>query len=162
MSESVAAVHAIEPIRDVMAGRAALSKIYLDDDLERIRMVRTGIPARIVRTLSVELDLPKEAVYGLLGVTRATATRLSKSGKNLGSSATERAVFIGGLVKAVENMLPEDADAQSFDAARWVARWLEEPQPALHGETPASFLDTADGRRLVRKLLGQMETGAYA
>ena len=131
MSESVAAVHAIEPIRDVMAGRAALSKIYLDDDLERIRMVRTGIPARIVRTLSVELDLPKEAVYGL-------------------------------LVKVGENMLPEDADAQSFDAARWVARWLEEPQPALHGETPASFLDTADGRRLVRKLLGQMETGAYA
>lgn len=150
------------PIRDGVAGRAVLSKIYLDDDLERIRMVRSGLPARIVQVFSDELDVSKEAVYDLLGVTRATATRLSKSDKNLGSEATERAVFISGLVKAVEDMIPEDTDAPGFDASRWVARWLEEAQPALHGETPASFLDTADGRRLVRKLLGQMESGVYA
>lgn len=157
-----AAIRISQPVRDVVAGRAALSRIYLDDDLARIRMVRSGIPARIVQAFSEELDVPKEAVYDLLGVTRATATRLSKGDKNLGSNATERAVFIGGLVKAVEDMLPEGAEAKSFDAPRWVARWLEEPQPALHGETPASFLDTADGRRLVRRLLGQMEAGAYA
>lgn len=149
-------------IHDGAAGRAVLSKLYLDDDLERIRMVRSGLPARIVQVFSDELDVSKEAVYALLGVTRATATRLSKTDKNLGSDATERAVFISGLVKAVEDMIPGDVDAASFDASKWVARWLEEPQPALHGETPASFLDTADGRRLVRKLLGQMESGVYA
>lgn len=162
MAKAEAAATVEQSLRDITAGRAGLSQIYRSGDLERIRLVRAGIPAKAVRALSTSLDVPNEVVYDLLGVSRATATRLVRSGRNFGPGASERAIFIAGLVKAVEEMLPEgQAAAPSFDAAKWVAQWLEQPQPALDGERPAAFMDTADGRAIVRNLLGQLEAGVY-
>ena len=42
------------------------------------------------------------------------------------------------------------------------AQWLEEINPALGGKAPGEFLDTADGRELVSRLIAQMQSGAYA
>lgn len=79
-----------------------------------------------------------------------------------GTPSTERAAFVAGLVKLVEEMIPEGNKAGGFDASKWVARWLDLPQPALGSKTPRSFLDTSDGRSIVRRLLAKFETGAYA
>jgi len=54
------------------------------------------------------------------------------------------------------------AEAAGFDAARWLAQWLAHPLPALGGDTPASYLDTVEGQKLVSRLLAMAESGAYA
>ena len=58
---------------------------------------------------------------------------------------------------AVSLPAPDD-----FDAARWFARWMADPVPALGGVAPQELLDTADGREAVSTLLYQMKSGVYA
>ena len=50
---------------------------------------------------------------------------------------------------------------EGFDAAKWVAAWLDRPQPALGGKRPAELMDTADGRSIVSDLVARMQSGAY-
>lgn len=52
-------------------------------------------------------------------------------------------------------------EAEGFDTAKWLAHWLEQPQPALGGRKPADFLDTPTGVEIVAQLLGAVRSGAY-
>ena len=51
--------------------------------------------------------------------------------------------------------------AKDFDAARWLGRWIERPQPALGGRKPADLIATPTGLEMVARLLGAIESGAY-
>lgn len=62
----------------------------------------------------------------------------------------------------MQKIVAESGTPDGFDAARWTADWLEEPNPALGGRPPGEFMDTADGRALVSGLVAQMQSGAYA
>lgn len=73
---------------------------------------------------------------------------------------SERVEFICSLVRMLEDMIPPGR-GDGFDAAKWIARWLETPQPALAGAAPKDYLDTAEGRAIVKRLLGTIESGAY-
>jgi uncharacterized protein (DUF2384 family) len=73
-----------------------------------------------------------------------------------------RLLGIARLVGQVHQMVVESGDPEGFDAAAWVAQWLETPLPALDGEKPATFMDTADGQALVATLVARMQTGAYS
>lgn len=64
------------------------------------------------------------------------------------------------LVKLVDRMVRESGDPRGFDAARWVRWWLHEYVPAL-GNTPASFMNTPEGRDLVRNVLESSQSGVY-
>ena len=59
-------------------------------------------------------------------------------------------------------MVERSGDPSGFDAAVWLAQWLESANPALAGKCPADYLDTNEGIGIVRRLLAQMESGAYA
>lgn len=59
-------------------------------------------------------------------------------------------------------MVRESGNADQFDAAKWVSNWLTAPLPALGGQTPASYMDTFEGQKLVSNLLAQAQSGAYA
>ena len=67
------------------------------------------------------------------------------------------------MIGQVEVMVAESgADAESFDAAAWVARWLDEVSPALGNKRPGEFMDTVAGQEIVSNLLAKMQSGAYA
>jgi hypothetical protein len=73
-----------------------------------------------------------------------------------------RQLGVAQLVCQVQQMVKESGDPEGFDAAAWVAQWLESPLPALGGEKPATFMDTADGRARVSELMARIQTGAYS
>ena len=52
-------------------------------------------------------------------------------------------------------------EAEGFDAAQWLGRWIERPQPALGGRKPADLIGTPTGRAMVARVLGAIESGAY-
>jgi len=137
------------------------TSIYDADPMRRIMIVREGLPASTMQAMSDEFAMTQARVFSTLGVPRATAMRQLRENATLSPEATERVVYVAGLVKTVENMIPA-GDAKGFNAPRWIADWLEMPQPALDGKKPEDFLDTADGRAIVSRLLSKIETGAYA
>ena len=124
--------------------------------------MKEGVPARLLITLATDMHVPRERLYGWLGIARATANRKVQADEVLSQDESERALGIARLVGQVEKIVGESGNAEGFDAAPWTAAWLQRPNPALGGKAPGDFMDTADGRALVSGLIAQMQSGAYA
>lgn len=150
-------------LQRLIAGEAASYWVFYSFGLvERIGMVKAGLPARLLTTLANDMHIPRERLYGWLGIARTTANRKVKDDEVLSQDESERALGITSLVGQVQKIVSESGSPDGFDAARWTADWLEEPNHALGGRTPGEFMDTSDGRALVSGLVAQMQSGAYA
>lgn len=149
-------------VKSLVAGGATYRAIYALGRVDRIGMVKEGLPARLLTTLANDMQIPRERLYGWLGIARTTANRKVKEDELLSQDESERALGIARLVGQVQTMVAESGNLVGFDAARWAANWLEEPNEALGGRAPGGFMDTADGRALVSGLVAQMQSGAYA
>lgn len=150
-------------LQRLIAGEAASYGAFSTFDLvERIGMVKAGVPARLLVTLANDMQVPRERLYGWLGIARTTANRKVRDDEVLSQDESERALGITSLVGQVQRIVAESGSPEGFDAARWTADWLEEPNDALGGRRPGEFMDTADGRALVSGLVARMQSGAYA
>ncbi len=130
--------------------------------LERIHLIRRGIPAVSVIETSEAMGLSKEQFLATLQLTRATVNRRLKAKEALPTDYSERIIGLQKLIGQVEVMVAESGDPSGFNAAHWVANWLEQPVPALNNAKPADFMDTIEGQELVSTLLAKMQSGAYA
>lgn len=92
---------------------------------------------------------------------KVKATRQAAS-SSTSQAAPDKREGIASLIGKVQAMAEESGDPTGFDAARWVADWLAKPLPALGGATPASYMDTFEGQKLVTELLSMSQSGAYA
>ena len=132
------------------------------DPQARIALIRQGIPASTVSNLSTRMGISKEILLSSLGLSRATISRKEKDDIALSRDESERVLGIDSLIGMVQSMVEQSGDPTGFDAARWVGGWLVNPLPALAGATPASFMDTFEGQKLVADLLSMSQSGAYA
>lgn len=151
----------------VASGSAALAacevdNVYLCDPQARIALIRAGVPALAIGALAARLGISKESLLGSLGLSRATISRKERDAARLSKDESERVLGIASLIGMVQTMVEQSGDPAGFDAARWVASWLGKPLPALGGQTPASYLDTFEGQKLVADLLAMSQSGAYA
>lgn len=157
------------PMARAAAAPAARQNIVADgahtyrvDPQARIAMIRQGIPASTIGSLSSRMGMSKENLLSSLGLSRATISRKERDAALLSKDESERVLGVEVLIGMVQSMVEESGDAAGFDAARWVSAWLTKPLPALAGETPASYMDTFEGQRLVTELLSMSQSGAYA
>lgn len=136
--------------------------VYRADPLIRIGWVRDGLPAEVLPAMSAAMAVPREVLYTTLGLARATVSRKLQAGQRLSSDESERVLGLLRLIGQANALVAESGRPEGFDAARWVARWLDRPVPALGGLRPADLMDTGEGRELVSNLLARMQSGAYA
>ncbi len=131
--------------------------------MQRIQIVRARVPASFVVTLTQRMQIPRERLYSSLHLARATIDRKIKNRARLSQDESEHVLAIARLVGQADAMVQGSGVAsKDFDAATWVAAWLQRPHPALAGRAPAELVDTADGRNMVADLLGQQQSGAYS
>ncbi|MES2902332.1 MAG: antitoxin Xre-like helix-turn-helix domain-containing protein [Pseudomonadota bacterium] len=149
----------LEDITALVADSAAL---YLAEPNIRIAMIRHGIPAMTIGSLSSRMGLSKEYLLSILGLSRATISRREKDAALLSSDESERVLGVASLIGMVHTMVEQSGDPTNFDPALWVAGWLAAPLPALAGAAPASYMDTFEGQKLVADLLAMSQSGAYA
>ncbi len=142
--------------------RTTFHHLYRVDPQTRIAAIRKGIPASMVGELSSTMGMSKELLLGSLGLSRATISRKEKDETALSKDESERLLGVATLIGKVQTMVEESGDIAGFDAARWLADWLAKPLPALGGATPASYMDTFEGQKLVAELLSMSQSGAYA
>jgi putative toxin-antitoxin system antitoxin component (TIGR02293 family) len=146
-------------------GKAASSSyltVYRADPLERIDMIRRGIPATEAKRLFAELRIGQGAGFKALNLSTATVNKKAKHGETLSPEESERIVGFAKLVGQLEAMIQESGDPGDFDARAWMARWLTEPLPAFGGIRPADLMDTMEGQGLVSAALAKVQSGAYA
>lgn len=146
-----------------VASRAVTpATLYRATRLERVQMIRKGVPATVLEKIVRQMDIPKERLYAALRLPRSTVDRKIRNNDTLSAEHSERVIGLERLIGQVEAMVAQSGNPQGFDANRWVGEWLERPLPALGGAKPADFMDTMEGQDLVARLLAQSQSGAYA
>jgi putative toxin-antitoxin system antitoxin component (TIGR02293 family) len=130
---------------------------------ELVDLERRGVESRILKDLSKRLEIPQMHIFEMLGVPKATAEKKVAAGAVISGSGGQAAIGMAKLIAKAQEIVANSTseDARHFDAAKWLGRWLESPQPALGGRRPSELLDTPTGLDVVLKLLGALESGAY-
>lgn len=136
--------------------------IYRADPLDRIEMVKAGLPAEQAKQIIADLAMPVAVTYNALHVAISTINRKAKNQDVLAQDESERFVGLAKLIGQVEAMVQDSGDPKGFDAKAWTSRWLQEPLPALGGVRPVDLMDTMEGQALVSETLARIQSGAYA
>ncbi|MDQ2801462.1 MAG: DUF2384 domain-containing protein [Pseudomonadota bacterium] len=136
--------------------------VYRASPLERIDMIRRGIPASEAKRIFAELLIGQGAGFKALNLSTATVNKKAKHGDTLSPEESERIIGFAKLVGQLEAMIQDSGDPTNFDARAWMARWLTEPLPAFGGARPADLVDTMEGQGLVSAALAKVQSGAYA
>jgi putative toxin-antitoxin system antitoxin component (TIGR02293 family) len=147
---------------ELLGGNRPLEAAYAVPPLGRVALVKEGAPPEALRLISDRMGITRERLYATIGVPRATMERKLRQRRRLDQDESERVLGLARLVGQVEEMVRGSGEAEDFNAARWLAGWLERPVPALGGRRPAELMDTAPGREIVSGLVAQMQSGAYA
>jgi putative toxin-antitoxin system antitoxin component (TIGR02293 family) len=136
--------------------------VYRASPLERIDMIRRGIPASEATRLFAELPIGQGAGFKALNLSTATVNKKAKQGATLSPEESERIVGFAKLVGQLGATIQDSGDPTNFDARAWMARWLAEPLPAFGGARPADFMDNMEGQGLVSAALAKIQSGADA
>jgi putative toxin-antitoxin system antitoxin component (TIGR02293 family) len=136
--------------------------LYHASPLERISLVKQGVPALEVKQLLADLHIEQGVGLRALNLSTATVNKKAKVGEVLSSDESERVIGFAKLVGQLEAMVEESGDGSGFDAHTWIARWLTEPLPAFGGARPIDLIDTMEGQGMVSSALAKLQSGAYA
>ena len=142
--------------------RIEFKTAYTLAPLQTVDAIKAGMPARALVSVAQRMGITKERLFTTLGLPRATVDRKVRESKILTPVESSRVLGLARLVGQVQTLVEQSGDSEGFDAAQWVANWLEEPMPALQGRRPAEFMDTAEGQAIVANLLQRAQSGAYA
>lgn len=131
--------------------------------LQRVEAEREGVPARMVKHMASDMDLPAVRMFDILGIAKATAEAKAAQQARITGASGQAALGLIHLLGIARDIVDDSADpgAREFDAARWLGQWIEQPQAALGGQKPADLLDTPTGLNVVARLLGALASGAY-
>ena len=124
--------------------------LYLASPAERVRLIRKRIPASHLKELADSMHILQGHLLSILNLPSASVRRKSRQGAMLTTEQAERVVGLECLIGQVAVMVEESGDAIGFDAAQWV------------GETPADFVETMTGQKLLSGLLARSRAGVFA
>lgn len=145
-----------------VGGEMNYKRIWLAGPIERIGMVKAGLPAVQAKQIIADLHMPITRAGSLGHMPVSTLNRKVKNDEVLAPDASERFLGLAKLIGQVQAMVEESGDGDGFDAKAWTARWLKEPLPAFGGAAPIEMMDTMEGQALVSAVLARMQSGAYA
>ena len=130
--------------------------------IELVPIIRKGLPAEVVPATAHDMGVSKETLFHWLGMARSTTNRKVLEKNVLSPDASEKILGLQKLVGLVESIMEESGTASDFNAAHWVAQWLEMPLPAFGNKKPSEYMDTLTGQEMVARALARMQSGAYA
>ena len=136
--------------------------VFKADYFVLTKEVKRGLDTVVLRELADSMQMPKESLYVTLGLPRASMQRKFKQDLRLSPDESSRVLGMTRLIGQVQAMVEESGNPEGFDAASWVADWLDKELPALKGRKPAEFMDTAEGQTMVSQILARMQSGAYS
>jgi putative toxin-antitoxin system antitoxin component (TIGR02293 family) len=131
--------------------------------MQLVQMERIGVVGSLIKDLSRRMEIPSTRIFRIIGVPKATAEKKASAREMVAGRGGQAAIGMVRLLGIAQAIVRDStaAEAQGFDAAKWLGRWIERPQPALGGRKPADLLDTPTGVEIVARLLGSIRSGAF-
>jgi putative toxin-antitoxin system antitoxin component (TIGR02293 family) len=140
-------------------------RAYHSSSGDRIQVIKAGVAAKKVYALAIALKISQDVMMKRLGLSKSTVSRKAQADDTLTADQSERVLGMAKLLGLVQTIVDESGDpevAKTFDAAAWLEAWLSQPNPALGGAPPSTYLDTHEGQEILSTLIAQMQSGAYA
>jgi len=135
-----------------LLGGASVLKSRPRSSLDWIMVIRRGLPAAALESLTGHLGLAQAELAAVLGIPERTLARRKKEG-TLNPEESAKLVRLARVVRRAAEVL-EDRGA--------ALQWLKRPNRALAGEVPLRLLDTEIGAESVTDLLGRIEHGVFS
>jgi putative toxin-antitoxin system antitoxin component (TIGR02293 family) len=131
--------------------------------MQIVEIERQGVMGAFIKDLSKRMEVPTSRIFTILGVPKATAEKKAAAGELVSGSGGQAAIGMIKLLGIAQDMVRNSTapEAKGFDAAKWLGKWIEQPQAALGGRKAADLIDTPTGVDVVARLLGSIESGAY-
>lgn len=122
--------------------------------MERVHVIRQGIPYGYIEKLSERLNRPVKTILSLVGIPQTTYNKKKSEHSLLDSRDSELIVLLTELIDY--GILVFNNEEEKFQ------RWLKKPNLSLGGNSPESLLDTTTGIDEVKYCLNRIEYGNFA
>lgn len=122
--------------------------------LERVSIIRKGIPYESIEGISKRINLPIKEVLYLFGLPQTTYNKKRREKSLLNGRDSEIVLLLTELVDFGIEVFNNEEDK--------FQRWLKKPNYALGGYTPESLLDSTTGIQEVKNCLNRLEHGSFA
>jgi len=130
-------------------------KVYKwSNRMERVEVIRQGIPYRTIEGISERLNRPVKSILSIIGIPQTTYNKKKSEHSLLDSRESELIVLLTELIDY--GILVFNNEEEKFQ------RWLKKPNLSLGGHSPDSLLDTATGIDEVNYCLNRIEFGNFA
>ncbi len=128
--------------------------------MQWVDIERQGVDAAVLSDLAKRMEVSYSHLAETVGIPKATAARKLANNEKINGAA---AIALARLLAMASDIVADSTspEAETFNTARWLGQWIEQPQPALGGCKPSDLLDTPTGVAMVTKLLGAIRSGAY-
>ncbi|MGJ7031830.1 type II RES/Xre toxin-antitoxin system antitoxin [Niabella hirudinis] len=124
------------------------------NDMERIEIVRRGLPYDAIEEIGKKIDRPVKMVLTAISIPQTTYNKKKKEQSLLEKKESELVLLISELVDyGIEVFNKEEEKFQ---------RWLKKPNQSLSGNIPESMLDTVSGINEIKYALNRIEFGNLA
>ena len=122
--------------------------------MQRVEVIRQGVPYRTIEGISERLDRPVKMVLSILNIPQTTYNKKKSEHSLLDSRESELIVLLTELIDYGISVF--NKEEEKFQ------RWLKKPNLSLGGHAPDSLLDTVTGIEEVNNCLNRIEFGNFA
>lgn len=122
--------------------------------MERVSIIRKGLPYGSIEVISQKADLPVKQVLSLLGVPQTTYNKKKKDEDLLSGRDSE-------IILVLSEVLEYGLQVFNEEKEKFI-RWLKKPNISLGGASPDSLFDSLTGIQEVRNSLNRLEYGNLA
>lgn len=150
-SSTVMSNQPFKAVETLLGGRGVL-RVTPRSSLDWVKMIRKGIPAAAVESLTRMVGVSQSELAATLGIPERTLARRKREGM-LTSEESAKLVRLARVVSRAHEVF-EDLNA--------ALNWLKSPNAALSGTAPLTLLDTDIGAESVLDTLGRIEHGVFA
>ena len=138
-------------VENLLGGTSVL-KSRPRSSLDWVTVIRRGLPAAALESLTGNLGLPQAELGAVLAIPERTLARRKKEG-TLSPEESAKLVRLARVVRRA---------AEVFEGRDAALDWLRRPNRALGGGPPLRLLDTEIGAESVVDLLGRIEHGVFS
>lgn len=149
--EKVSSKHNADKVYTILADN---TDYRWSNRVERIGIIRAGIPYGAIGIISKQLGSPVKWVLALIGITQVTYSKKKNEHALLNRRNSE-------LILMIKELIDFGIDVFNNEEEKF-QRWLKKPTISMGGNTPESMLDTVTGINEVKFSLNRLEFGNLA
>lgn len=150
--EAAAPYYALKPAVSALVSGG--KRFTWSSGMDRVRLIREGIPYAAIETIGQKMNTPVKDVLPIFDLPQTTYNKKRREEALLNSRDSETVLLLSELIDFGKAVFNEEEEK--------FLRWMKKPNLSLGGVSPESLLDSTTGIQEVKNSLNRLEYGNLA